>query len=49
MVSKLEAIGLIGLLLLLHDAKDFGKLDRLHHWQYGAAMIAKPEWFTDLI
>ena len=32
----------IGLMLLLHDSikhGDFGKFDRLHHWQIGAVLL----------
>lgn len=29
----------IGLLIFLHDLKDFPKLDRLHHWQVGAFLF----------
>lgn len=32
-----------GLLFLLHDFKDIGKFDRLHHWMLGAVMLLWPE------
>lgn len=44
-MSIRDIIWLIGLALILDDAKDIGKFDRLHHWQLGATMIFKPAWF----
>jgi hypothetical protein len=38
LAGALSALGL-GAYLMLDDAKDFGRLDRLHHWQYGAALL----------
>ena len=29
----------IGLIVLLHDIGDLGRLDRLHHWQIGAFLL----------
>jgi len=30
-----EALEKLGEILLISDAKDIPRLDRLHHWQYG--------------
>jgi hypothetical protein len=30
---------LLGAYLVLDDIDDLGKLDRIHHWQIGAAMV----------
>jgi len=30
-----EALERLGEILLISDAKDIPRLDRLHHWQYG--------------
>jgi hypothetical protein len=44
---------LMGACLLLDDAQDIGKFDRLHHWQAGLGLMAlpvvKPRVFTKLI
>ena len=39
----------LGLLIFLHDAKDAGKFDRLHHCMLGAAMVLYPEWFEHFL
>jgi len=39
----------LGLLIFLHDVKDAGKFDRLHHWMLGAVMVLFPEWFKRLL
>jgi hypothetical protein len=38
---ELEEIArLVGGALFVHDIQDVPKIDRLHHWQIGAALIA---------
>lgn len=46
---ELKDIQSLGLLIFLHDAKDAGKFDRLHHWMLGIAMIFWPEWFKHFL
>ena len=29
----------VGLILFLDDIRDFGKIDRLHHWHVGALLM----------
>ena len=35
-------IQIVGAFLLGDDSEDIGEIDRLHHWQLGAAMVAFP-------
>lgn len=35
----------LGLIALLHDRRDIGRFDRLHHWLLGAVMVLRPKWF----
>jgi hypothetical protein len=40
-----QGVKILGLLNLLDDADDIGKLDRLHHWQLGTLMCVCPDIF----
>jgi len=43
-MSKLK-IRLFGLACVLHDIRDVGKFDRLHHWMLGFSMVLWPRLF----
>ena len=35
----MEILQFLGILLILSDLKDVGKVNRVHHWQIGLGML----------
>lgn len=40
-----KVVGCLGLAIWLHDRRDTGRFDRLHHWHLGVLMVLLPSWF----
>lgn len=34
---------------MLHDRRDLGKFDHLHHWMVGAVILWKPQWLSESV